>query len=373
MPDEQSVVTPEVLQVAQPAKLTTFSQLQNDLSAYETKESVAASTTTEPVTQEVVTTTTEPIVEEKIPDVSVSNFSFGEDIHAVETQEVKAATVQPVFNFDEELKKVDKKEVLKKLGVNDFAIELNDYLLKGGKAEDYLNAKSIDYNNVSDEDLIKADLRKQYAGFTPDKIDKLFNAKYGVTDSDTDETKEQKELQLEADGYLKRQSKIQEQQSFKIPDTPILQKDEAYEQWKAEQESQTKLNEQGKQWFLQHDATKALNESKRVTISLGDGVDPFNFSIERPDLITKVLTDGGETWGKLTSTKTGEPDVPKQQLLTLFAYNPQQFINHIFRYGVQMGERKPVVEGQNASRPQAKVASIDPNATPTYKVGKFGG
>jgi len=372
MADEQAVVTPEVLQVAQPAKLTTFSQLQNDLSAYETKEAATVPiTTSEPATQPA--TTTEPIVEETAQEANVSNFSFGEDIPAVEIQEGKTATVQPVFNFDEELKKVDKKEVLKKLGVNDFTIDMDEYQSKGGKVEDFFNAKGIDYNKVSDEDLIKADLRKQYAGFTPEKIDKLFNAKYGVTELDTDDVKEQKELQLEADGYLKRQAKIAEQQKFKIPDTPILQTDAAYEQWKQQQESQSKLIEQGKQWFTEHEATKSLNESKRVTISLGEGVDPFNFSIERPDLITKVLTDGGETWGKLTSTKTGEPDVQKQQLLTLIAYNPQQFINDIFRYGVQMGERKPVVEGQNATRPQAKVASIDPNATPTYRVGKFGG
>ena len=294
-------------------------------------------------------------------DPNVTAFKIGDDTPPPSPEAVKPDAKPTVFNIDEEIKKLDRKELLKKAGVSEFAIEIDEHISKGGSAEDYISAKSIDYNKVSDEDLVKSDLRKEYPGFSAEDIDELFLAKYKDIDSTdaTDPDRKRAELQLRADAFKARQSKIQEQQKFKIPETPILQKDEAYEQWKQEQESQSKLKELGNNWFLQHEATKSLNESKRVTIDLGEGVEPFNFDVDRPDLLTKAMIDDGETYHKLTTTKTGEPDVKKQQLVNLFTYNPQQFIKDIFRYGVQMGERKPVVEGQNASKPQAKVASID--------------
>ena len=48
----------------------------------------------------------------------------------------------------------------------------------------------------------------------------------------SEEEREDRLIELKADGYAKRQSKISEQQKFKISDTPIPQKEEAYEQWK---------------------------------------------------------------------------------------------------------------------------------------------
>lgn len=308
------------------------------------------------------------------PEENVSSFKLGfegeETTIPVQSEEPKSAV--PVFNFDEELKKVDRKEVLKKLGVNDFALEIDEYLAKGGKASDYLAAKAVDYNQVSDEDLIKEDLKLQYPNLNKSEIDRLYFRKYGITEDMLDDEKEDRTIMLKADGHLKRQQKITEQQKFKIPETPILQKDEAYEQWKAEQESQPAMMEKLKQFYQTHSATKALNESKRVAINLGEGVAPFNFSIENPEFLTNMLTDGGQTWQKLTSTPTGEPDVAKQHLIGLFAANPQKVFQDIFNYGVQMGKRKLVEEGQNAQRPQQKVQPPELNGQASYSAGRFG-
>jgi len=123
-------------------------------------------------------------------------------------------------------------EILKELGVTDFAIEMDTYLQKGGKAEDYLNAKGMDWNSVGDDDLVKSDLRKKYPDFTKQEIDRKFNRQYGVTDDMTDEEREDRLLDLKGEAYQIRQSKIAEQQKFKVPDTQIMQKDEVYEQWK---------------------------------------------------------------------------------------------------------------------------------------------
>ncbi len=317
-------------------------------------------------------TTTEPAAEVKPPEENSSVFSFGgeEEKQPDITQATTPTT--PSFNLDEELKKVDRKEILKKLGVNEFALEIDEYLAKGGKAFDYLTAKSIDYNQVSDEDLIKEDLKLQYPNLNKSEIDRLYNRKYGVTEDMLDEEKEDRTIMLKADGHLKRQQKITEQQKFVIPENPILQKDEAYEQWKQQQEAQPAMMEQLKKYYETHEVTKNLNESKRVAVSLGEGVSPFYFSINNPSFLTNMLTDGGQTLQKLTSTPTGEPDVAKQHLIGLVAADPQKVFMDIFNYGVTMGKKKLVEEGQNAVRPQQKAQPPELNGQASYSAGKFG-
>lgn len=358
--------------------LKKFSEVSDDINTFDQNQNnqqqqAATTIATEPPAETTQPATEQATETQKPQEDNISSFSLGEE---GEQQAAPTTTQveQPKFNFEEELKKIDRKELLKKAGVNDFAIELDEYLAKGGKAQDYLNARAIDYTQISDEDLIKSDLKNQYPNLNRDEINRLYNRKYGITEEMLDDEKEDRLIQLKADGHLKRQSKIQEQQTFKIPDTPILQKDEAYELWRQQQEIQPQLMEQLRNYYDTHEATKALNESKRVAVNLGEGVSPFNFSIDRPELLTKMYTDGGETWQRLTSTKTGEPDVQKQQLIGLFAYNPQKFIQDIFTYGQKMGVRKELVEeGQNAQKPQAKVLSTEFNqGFQATGVGKFG-
>jgi len=324
---------------------------------------------TEPNTAAAPETAAEPPAAEQEQNNSAFNIGFEGD--AEPPAEATPASATPSFNLDEELKKLDRKEVLKKLGVNDFALEIDEYLAKGGKAVDYLQAKAIDYNSFSDEQIVKEDLKRQYPTFTPQQIDLMFNRKYSVSDVAEDEEKEFVQLQLKADAYNSRQAKIAEQQKFVIPETPILPKDEAYEQWKQAQEAQPAMMENLKKYYEEHEATKALNESKRVAISLGEGIQPFNFTIDRPDYLTRLYTDGGETWQKLTSTKSGEPDVAKQHLIGLFSFDPVKFSQDIFNYGMQMGKRKLVEEGQNAQRPQQKALPPELNGQASYSTGKF--
>ena len=359
--------------------------MKEDLAKFEQSQETATTTTestpavditlTDPtqtasVTEpENTTTQTQDVVED---NTSAFSLAINDDVVKDEVK-VQPTVVQPVFNIDEEIKKVDKKELLKKAGVTDFAIEIDEYLAKGGNAIDFLNARAIDYNKVSDEDIIKSDLQKQYPNFSPQQIALMFNRKYNVSEDADPEDKEFAQLQLQADAYNARQQKIQEQSKFKIPDTPILQKDEAYEQWKKEQESEPQLMEKFRSFYETHEATKALNESKRVAINLGEGVPPFNFTIDHPQVLTKALTDGGAILNKLMTTQSGEPDVAKQHLVTLFSFNPEKFIQDIFKYGQSMGVRKELVEeGQNAVKPQAKVAPLDPSAPPKYKTGTYG-
>jgi hypothetical protein len=368
-------------------KVTTFADLEKDLNSREQQsqqQQQAAETTTtqtEPQPpaaiiqpengQQAATETQAPVV----VDNTVSQFDISLGEEGEQHPQQPAQSQQPTYDWKEEIKKIPIEQVAAVLEFDPFAVELNKHIKGGGQPLDYLQARAIDYNKLSDDSLLKDDLRNQYPTFTPQQIDLMFDRKYGVTEDALEEDKEFAKLQLQADAYKVRQSKITEQQRFKISETPTPQKDEAYEQWKQNRELQSQQIEKLTNYYSNHEATKKLNESKRVTISLGDGVAPFNWNINQPELITKVFTDDGSSWQKITSTPQGEPDVAKQQLIALFSYNPQKFINDVFNYGKSMGVQKELVEeGQNAQRPQAIVTNMtntNGKAVPTG-VAKFG-
>ncbi len=365
-------------------KLTTFSQAQETLERFENQpptppqaapEPPSAEPITPPVTPDTPSVSSEPTPEPTEEQLSQSAFEIPIDLEpAAPSTPSTPPAVPPAFNWKEEIKKLDKKELLKEVGVTDFAIELNEHLAKGGKAEDYLTARAIDYNSISDESLLKNSLKRQYPTATPQQIDMLYNRKYAVAEDASDDDKMFADLQAKSDANSLRQQAISEQQKYKLPEGVIPQTDEAYTRWKEQQQSQSQLVEQLNNFYSTHEATKALHESKKVTISVGKDVPPFNFNIDKPEFITKAFTDGGETWQKLTHTQSGEPDVPKQQLIALFSINPQKFVETIFGYGQQMGIRNKIVaEGQNAQRPQAKVINADPNAKPAYRTGTYAG
>lgn len=356
--------------------LSTFGATQEHLATAE-QQITPTEVTTPTAEQPIGTPSAEPVVDTPAAepvevDYSQSSFSLGGDDTPSETQSGEPTPQQPQFNLDEELKKVDKNELLKKLGLDDFDIEFSEYRKKGGKPVDYLNARAIDYTQVSDENLIKADFKKQNPNLTPSQVDVFFKRRYMVDELATEEDREFAGIQIAMDANKIRQQSIEEQKKFKLPEAITPQTDEAYEQWKQYRESQSQSVEQIGSFYLNHAATKNLHENKKVAINVGEGVAPFNITIDKPEMITNSFVDGGKTWQKLTTTQTGEPDVQKQQMIALFTFNPQKFIQDLFNYGLQQGKRSLVNEGQNAQRPQTKVLPMNPDQKPTYGTGKYG-
>lgn len=288
-----------------------------------------------------------------------TDFSFGEPAieptttSAPANQTTPATESKPAFDLDSFLKNTDKKELYKKLGINDFAAELNDYISVGGDPADYLAAKGIDWNKVGDLDLIKNEFEKKYAFLTPEDRAILFNKKYAINDLDDDDTKADKRIAAQTDAHEIRMQRIAEQQKFKIPEKVNVASvidDPDYKNFKNTKEQREQAQNQFRQFVEAHEATKALNESKRVAVPLGEDGKTFNFNIKDPAAITNALTDGGQTLSKLFTNAKGEPDINKQQLFILFAHDPQKFVKHIFDYGRSQGAKATVESNQNAGR-----------------------
>lgn len=359
-------------------KQSTYSATQEKIATFVPAEptpepSTPSATPEVPVTPPAPTEpSSEPLETPPAEDISSADFALQYEEEPAPTSQPQQPATSPVINWKEELKK-NRDEALLELGFSPFALEMDKHIKAGGKPIDYLMAKAIDYNSVSDEKLIKDKLSAQYPNLKPEQIDLMFENEYLPEEDDIERVKEMKLIKLQADGYSERQKKIAEQRQFKVADAIPLPEDAGYKQYKEQLAQSQQQYEQNVQFYNNHAATKTLNESKRVTVNFGEGIPPFNFKIEKPELITKALTDDGTIMHKLMTTQSGEPDVEKEQLVTLFAFSPQKFIQTVFNYGMQQGVQKKLVEeNQNAKRPGATVLPMSPDQKPVFRQGTYG-
>lgn len=317
-------------------------------------ETTDADITTELAAETVVTETKEAVAEQAPIDESVSDFKI-EGFDAPVTATVTAATT--TTDWRDAIKAVDKKELLKELGVSDFAIGLDEHISNGGSTDDYLYAKGVDWNKVPDVDIIFDELKKEFPDATNVQLQRLFNKKYNQGDLADDEEKEDGKLLLSADARKLRQGKIEQQQRFKSPE-PIQKQQAAQVDNSAKERAEqiAKINE----FFASHEKTQNLINSKRVAIDLGDA-GQFNFNIDRPEILVKAITDN-VTWQKITSTSQGEPDVDKLFKIAKYAINPDAHDKALFNYGKSFGLKGIVKEGQNARRPDGQMPAT-PNIT----------
>jgi hypothetical protein len=189
-----------------------------------------------------------------------------------------------------------------------------------------------------------------------DKIEKLYQAKYKLSEYASEEDKEVGLIQLEADAELIRQKRIAEQKAFQIPELSRSQEAiEVQNRMAEQQEMQAQQVQQALQFFREHEATKNLMESKRVAIDLGDN-GKFNFTVDKPETLMAVALDS-EKWQRAIAVNPQEadsskliPDVAKLQKIALVALNPN-YEKDLVNYGKSLGLKTIVEEGQNARRP----------------------
>jgi hypothetical protein len=273
---------------------------------------------------------------------SAFDIQFGEENKPQEGQ-----TQQQQTDWRTALKSVDRKELLNELGITEFAAQLSDYQKKGGKTSDFIAAKGINWNDVADIDLVRAEFDAKYPTLTKEQKAYKFNKMYVANEADDENEAMDKSINLQTAAYESRQRRIAEQQNFKEPEVIQPEQNAEYTNW---QQQQTQLNtnrEAFKNFLINHEATKSLLQNKRVAIPVDDKGTVYNFTIDKPEAVINALSDGGKIWSELIKNAQGEPDISKQQQIILFASNPQKFIGQIFNYGKMQGIKQKVSENNN--------------------------
>lgn len=358
------VATVEVQQEQQQAPVFTKTTFSAAPAVVEVQEQ--APPTTE-VTQEAPTTEAAPaevaVVEENVASFSMP--SFGSSTETTETIVTEAEPKNTTVSWKEAIKTADRKELLKEAGLDDFDIEFIEYRKQGNDPYKYLEAKAFDWNKVSDVDVVKNEYQKQYPNLNAEQIERLINNEFKQHDNADEQEREDGAIMLQAKAYNLRQQRIEEQKKFQIPTVTTQQEANTLQ----ENLEQKQIEEQQRQQYdaymkfvNEHPSTKSLLEAKRVSVNLGEGVSPFNFNVDNPEMLHSVAF--GKNWVRAIAENPGEPDesklipdVAKLQKIALVALNPN-YEKDIFNYGKSMGLKAIVEEGQNARRPNGQSPTV---------------
>lgn len=360
--------------------------------AYVAPEAVVNETPTtveETVTPAIVENSAAPIVEnaevaavveETEKKITPSNtvVSFGEGASVAEISSTSTEAAQPEkVDVNELLKTLPKEKLYELLGLDEQDIKFSEFRKKGGNPYEFIQERSIDWNKVPDEQMVKQDLQKQYPTLSSEKIEKLFAAKYKQDEMASDEDKEFGAILMEADAHTARQKNIEQQKKneFTTVATPQAQPNEYEAMVK---QSNQQANELAS-YIITSEPVKNFLTQKILKVDVGNG-NYHNFEIDNPKHLIDVLLDD-KVSSQYGVDAQGKPDTQLMLELGLHKAAPQKYKEGLIEYGRSLALLDELLkDGQNAKKPSGAtprpngVSDGNKKITPTTgRITPYGG
>lgn len=288
----------------------------------------------------------------------------------------QAPTPPPPVKWEDTIKDISITDLLKAKGLDDFAINALDYYTKEGDMSPYLEAKSVDFSKMSDEQIMMYDLQKQHKELTTDELNLLFEDavldKYKLDPEVYDvtaNTTKAAQLRLKLDAKEKRDKFIESQKAFKAPErsgkSEMDKLNDEHEAWQAEQ---TKKHNEFVEFVNKDDNSKNLIQNKKVV--LGEGDEAFNFEVADPQAIVK----SAYTNDFLNSfkDKEGKARLDEWNRVVNYAYNRKAVEKALIDHGKTLGKVEAFKEKTNAIEHESTATGGKENLTPAQALAKQG-
>lgn len=277
----------------------------------------------EPSTDPVVEPTNEPAVVETIVEPTVEPKA---DPVVEPAKEPVKEPVREEFKFKD-----------------DFIKGVVEYYEKTGDITPYLQAKLTDFNQMSDEEVMRRNLREEYPDVSEKAFDRLYKQqvvdkfKLDVDEWGEDDSELGKEL-LKSEASKVRQKYVDWQKGFTAPE-PV--KNEGPVQDEA-QEALKKFEASVKE----SEVTKKLLEGKRITIKDGEG--EFAYEVPEVESLVDMTVDNNKFFSQFASAD-GQVDFAKWYKTVAYSQNPEQFEKSLINYGKTLGRQEVTKEIKNPS------------------------
>lgn len=270
----------------------------------------------------------------------------------VKERPVAETTQKAELDWKEVLKKVDRKELLKEAGLDDFEIGLLDYRKSTGDLTPYLEVKTKDWDKMNEVAVLRDDLRRKYPDLSDEDFDlladKRINQKYLLTESELVDEKEVKlakiELKSEADSIRKKRK--EEQQNFKAPE---LKADDTQAK---QQEAQEKAYAEYVEGVKKNPATqKLLAEQKLV---MGEGNETYNYKVNSAELV-EIAENPNKFFGLFG--EAGKEKWEDFYATVAYAKNRKQIEKALIDYGKSLAIKESAEELENTSKEEPPKAA----------------
>ena len=223
---------------------------------------------------------------------------------------------------------------------DDFIRQAVEYYEKTGNLTPYLEAKTVDYTAMTDEEIMRRNLKEQYSDLSEKAFDRLF--KQQVTDKfklnsdewDEDESELGREL-LRTEANKVRSQYIQQQSQFKAPEPET---DDAVNETIARFQESVQNNE----------LTKSILDQKKISIKVGD--DEFNYELQTPSDLVDMTLDNDKFFTQFADGQGGV-DYAKWYKTAAYSQNPEQFERSLINFGKALGRQEVTKDIKNPSMP----------------------
>jgi hypothetical protein len=286
----------------------------------------------------------------KIEDVKLSTGEEAPVETPVATQveqtpvETQPAVEAPVKDIETELVS-NPYEFIEK---DEFLKGLVDFYKKTGDVTPYLQAKTVDFTKMTDEDVMRRELREQY----PDVSDKAFDRLYKQQvldkfklDADEwgDEDSELGRELLKVEASKLREKFLGWQKQYQAPVSDVE---------KAQLEEQERIVNDFKKFeedVKLNPVTQSIISDKRIVVKTADG--EFNYELQTPEVLLDMTVDNTKFFNQFAN-HDGKLDYDRWYKTAAYSQNPEQFEKSLINFGKTLGRAEVTKEIKNPSTTQ---------------------
>ncbi len=226
---------------------------------------------------------------------------------------------------------------------DDFIKKAVEYYETYGTLQPYLEATSVNYDAVSDLDLVKAQFEKDNADLSERARTRLFEKeleKYNLDSYDEDDVEVGKALLMRDANKLRTRLK-EEQQQFIQNIQPAAQEQVQQvspEEIELQQAETRKAIQSGISGVIKDNLIKLEANGEGINYQVADANKVVDYAIDSSKFLSTFAKDGSVDWNKWTQ-------------VVAFAENPTQFISELIKHGKSLGRKAMEAELKNVTPP----------------------
>tara|TARA_R110002050_G_scaffold193543_2_gene328567 strand:+ start:6459 stop:7610 length:1152 start_codon:yes stop_codon:yes gene_type:complete len=225
---------------------------------------------------------------------------------------------------------------------DDFIKNAVEYYNANGSLTPFLEASSVNYEEMSDEKVMRRNLVNEHPTLSDKAIERLYQRdivqKYSLDEDkyDEDEVELGKEL-LQADASKLRKTFVDEQKEFTAP--------QKTEESKVDQEE---IVSKWTETVSTSESTKSILENKSILVDYNG--DKFSYEVEDPKKLEEMTVDNNKFFDLFKDDK-GSVDFDKWYRVLAYATDPDVYDSSLISHGQELGQEKVVSDLKNPSKP----------------------
>ena len=225
---------------------------------------------------------------------------------------------------------------------DDFIKKAVEYYETYGTLQPFLEATSVDYDSMTDVELLKLNFDKENSDLSEKAKARLFEReleKYNLDAYDEDEAEVGNAL-LQRDANKLRKSFKEEQSQFVQSIQPAPREQQApqltEQEIAAQQEASRKIIEQGISGVVKNNLIKIEAGGDNLNYQIADTAKVVDYALDSNKFLSSFAKDGAIDWDKWTK-------------VVAFAENPTLFVSELIKHGKSLGRKAMETELKNAT------------------------